>query len=282
MKFQLPQPSVGVGLRSKHFEYFLADIPQIFDGWLEVHPENYIHNFSNRRKLLKISEKYPISFHCVTLSLGSDLPPTEYLNELKMLHDEIKPFAISDHLSWTAFEQYSYNDLFPLPLTAEALSVVAQNLNTVQEVFGRTFLIENPSSYLSFDQSEYSEPDFLNSLAKETGCGILLDINNIYVQSVNHSFDAFEYIDALNLTAVKEVHLAGHTISDDKTFLIDTHNKPVPKPVWELFSYFCSKVGSESFCTLIEWDSDLPEIDILLSEVNTASQYIREALCEIA
>lgn len=282
MEFQLPQPSVGVGLRSKHFEYFLTDVPQTFDGWLEVHPENYLYNFQYRNKLLKLAETYPISFHCVTLSLGSELPPAKHIHELKLLHDEVRPFAISDHLSWSAFGKHTYNDLFPLPLTKEALGVVVENINTVQRVFGRRFLIENPSTYLAFEQSGYVEPEFLNALVNETGCGVLLDINNVYVQSVNHSFNAFEYIDALDLSSVKEVHLAGHTRSDDNNFLIDTHNKPVTNAVWELFRYFCRKVGSESFCTLIEWDSDLPEINVLLNEANTAAACVREVLLETA
>lgn len=278
MNFQVPRSSVGVGLRSKHFEYFLTDVPQTFNGWLEVHPENYLYNYPKRKKLLKVSETYPIAFHFVSLSLGSSLPTDAYLQDLKELMGAVDPFMLSDHLSWSALNGYTYNDLFPVPMTNETFKHMLVNVEKVQGIFGRQFLIENPSAYITFQNNDYTEPQFLNDLAKQSGCGLLLDVNNVYVQSVNHGWDAYGYIDELNLNCVQEVHLAGHVFSDDKTFLIDTHSKPVAKPVWDLFEYVCKKMHFQPFYTLIEWDNDLPAIDVLLQEARIAETYLAEIL----
>lgn len=274
--FQNPQPSVGIGLRSKYLEYFLVNVSQIPIGWLEVHPENYIYHYPNRQKLQKISERYPINFHCVSLSLGSaSLPSREHLEALKQLIDEINPFMISDHLSWNTLGGYGYNDLYPVSMTESSLNRMAMHITILQEFFQRPLLVENPSTYLSFKGNVYSESQFLSVLSKRTGCGILLDINNLYVQSINHGWNTTAYLNELNWDAVKEIHLAGHISALDGSFLIDTHNQPVCKQVWELYQDVI-RHHSKAY-TLIEWDEDLPEIDILLDQARQASSYMERA-----
>lgn len=274
--FQNPRPSVGIGLRSKYLEYFLVNIPQIPIGWLEVHPENYIHHYPNRKKLQKISEKFPISFHCVSLSLGSEeVPSLEHLDAIKQLMDEIQPFMVSDHLSWNTLHGYGYNDLYPMPMTEVSLHRMAMHINILQEFFQRQLLIENPSTYVSFKGNTYAEPEFLNALVKRTGCGILLDVNNLYVQSVNHGWDVQTYLKELDWGSVKEIHLAGHVKAMDGDFLIDTHSRPVCPSVWEV--YQTAIRNQPNAYTLIEWDDDLPEIDVLLDQAKQASVYMEQA-----
>jgi uncharacterized protein len=274
--FQNPRPSVGIGLRSKYLEYFLVNIPQIPIRWLEVHPENYIHHTPNRRKLQKISERFPISFHCISLSLGSaELPSPEHLDAIRRLMGEINPFMISDHMSWNTLNGYGYNDLYPLPLTESSLNRMAMHINILQEFFQRQLLIENPSTYVTFKDTTYSEPEFLNALTKATGCGILLDVNNLYVQSVNHGWDVQTYLNELEWDAVKEIHLAGHVKASDGDFLIDTHNQPVCPLVWEVYQGAIRR-QPEAY-TLIEWDEDLPEIDVLLDQARQASLYMEQS-----
>lgn len=275
--FQNPRSSVGIGLRSKYLEYFLVNIPQIPIGWLEVHPENYIHHIPNRKKLQKISERYPISFHCISLSLGAEeLPSREHLDAIKQLMDEVNPFMISDHVSWNTLNGYGYNDLYPLPMTESSLKRMAMHINILQEFFQRPLLVENPSTYLSFKSNTYTEPEFLNALTKTTGCGILLDVNNLYVQSVNHGWNANAYLNELNWDAVREIHLAGHVKASDGEFLIDTHNQPVCQAVWEVYQDAIRR--QPKAYTLIEWDDDLPEIDVLLDQAQQASLYM-ERVC---
>lgn len=275
---QHPQPSVGIGLRSKYFEYFLADIPQIPIGWLEVHPENYLYHYPNRKVLWKIAEKFPISFHCVSLSLGSsELPSKEHLENLKQLMNEVNPFMVSDHLSWNILDGFGYNDLYPLPLTHNSLNQITQNVNRMQNFFDRQLLIENPSTYLKFQTDEYSENEFLNLLVKSTGCGILLDVNNLYIQSVNHGWNILEYLNNLSWQAVKEVHLAGHIVSETGDFLVDTHNQPVCQDVWDVYRLAINK--KNDVLTLIEWDDNLPKIDELFVEAKRALLYSEQLEC---
>jgi uncharacterized protein len=270
--FQNPQPSVGIGLRSKYLDCFLTDIPQLPIRWLEVHPENYLHHFLNRKKLKAIAERFPISFHCISLSLGAmELPAIEHLAALKGLMDEVNPFLISDHLSWNTLDGYGYNDLYPIPLSTESLDHMRQRVLLMQEFFGRQILIENPSTYLAFQKEEYTEYEFLNKLSHLTGCGILLDVNNLYVQSVNHGWDTSEYFSGLNWLAVKEIHLAGHIRSKNGNFLIDTHNQPVCSAVWDL--YKAALQYQPNIFTLIEWDDDLPDIQVLFEHAQQAIGY---------
>lgn len=273
--FQNPLPSVGIGLRSKYLEYFLVDIPQIPLGWLEVHPENYIHHYPNRKKLQRISERYPISFHCVTLSLGSEtLPSKEHLDQLKQLISEINPILLSDHLSWNTFRGYGYNDLYPILMNDSSLKRISTHIQLIQDFFGRQLLIENPSTYVEFKDQGFSEAEFLNALCRNTGCGILLDINNLYLQSVNHGWEIDAYFNALDWSHVKEFHLAGHIQSPEGRFLIDTHNQPVCDAVWVLYQRAIRHQPNSK--TLIEWDEDLPDISLVLKEAEQAMK-IKEA-----
>jgi len=270
--FQNPLASVGVGLRSKYLEYFLADIPKLPIGWLEVHPENYLHHYPNRKKLQQISEKIPISFHCVSLSLGSlELPSYEHLNRIRQLMQEIQPFMISDHLSWNTLNGFGYNDLYPVPLTEESLKHIVTHVRIIQDFFERQILIENPSTYLMFEEDTLDEREFLNELSYATQCGILLDVNNLYVQSINHGWDTKSYLKGLNWAAVREIHLAGHIKSPEGDFLIDTHNQPICQEVWDLYDVAANQAPTA--LTLIEWDDDLPDIQVLFAQAQEAQAH---------
>jgi uncharacterized protein (UPF0276 family) len=243
----------------------------------QVHPENYIHHYPNRKKLQQISERYPISFHCVTLSLGAEeLPSKEHLDHLKKLMNEINPIMISDHLSWNTFRGYGYNDLYPVLMNDASLKRMSMHIQLIQEFFGRQLLIENPSTYVEFKHHTYSEPEFLNALCQKAGCGILLDVNNLYVQSVNHGWDIDMYFNTLDWANVQEFHLAGHIQSPEGCFLIDTHNQPVCKDVWGMYQEAIARQPRAK--TLIEWDEDLPDIQVLFQQAEQAIK-IREAAC---
>jgi uncharacterized protein (UPF0276 family) len=274
--FQNPQPSIGIGLRSKYLNYFLADVSPSPIRWLEVHPENYLYHYPNRKKLTTIADKFPISFHCVSLSLGSPaLPPKEHLEKVKQLINEINPFILSDHLSWNTLDGYSYNDLYPIPLTQESLNHMIQQTQYIQEYFNRQLFLENPSTYLTFQNDTYTEYEFLNELTNATGCGILLDLNNLYVQAENHGWDIYAYLSNLNWEPVKEIHLAGHIQAYSEDFLIDTHNRSVCQEVWDLY-----KIALQykfDIYTLIEWDDDLPDIQILIDHAQQAAD-IKETI----
>jgi uncharacterized protein (UPF0276 family) len=190
----------------------------------------------------------------------------DYLVRLRALVDEVEPLFVSDHLSWSRVPGFNSHDLLPLPYTAEALAVVCANLGRAQDALGRTMLIENPSSYLAFAQSEMTEWEFLEAISDRTGCGLLLDVNNIYVSAVNHGFDPVAYVAGLPLDRVRQIHLAGH--SQGETLLIDTHDKPVPPPVWALFAHVMDRVGPVA--AMIERDDDIPPLGDLLEELEMA------------
>lgn len=268
-----PQKETGIGLRSAHYQDILAQKPAT--GWLEVHPENYFGGGAHRYYLLQARELYPLSLHAVGLSMGSDQPVCQHhMAQIKELIDIYEPFQVSDHASWSKSGNAHLNDLLPLPYTYEALNRLTENIDRVQNYFDRRILIENPSSYISYKIDEMTEYDFMNTLSEKAGCGILLDINNIYVQSVNHDFDAYEYINHIKADKVGELHLAGHTkrIFGLEHLLIDTHNTPVCSEVWALYTYAIRKLGA--IPTLIEWDTDLPELDVLIEEANKAQDII--------
>ncbi|WP_428454676.1 DUF692 domain-containing protein [Photobacterium kasasachensis] len=267
---------VGVGLRSPHITQVLEEKPNI--GWLEVHSENYFTTTSTaRQQLRQIAEHYPISCHGIGLSLGSADPlDRQHLSQLKQLVDEIDPIAVSDHLSWSSVNGQFFNDLLPLPYTEEALEHFCQKVEQVQEYLGRQMLIENPSSYLSFASSAIPEWEFLHQVQQRTGCGLLLDLNNIYVSAFNHGFDCDQYIAALDASAVKEIHLAGFTVKqfEDGEIWIDTHSKPVSEPVWQLYRRWVQQHGRTP--TLIEWDLDIPPLSVLLGEADKARNIITQ------
>lgn len=275
-----PDKMVGVGLRSPHIHHFLSERPDI--GWLEIHSENFFTPHSPARQQLRdIANHYPISCHGIGMSLGSaDTLDKQHLSQLKQLVDDIDPIAVSDHLSWSSVNGQYFNDLLPLPYTEEALAHFCHKVDRVQEVLGRQLLVENPSSYLSFNHSTIPEWEFLRAVQQRTGCGLLLDLNNIYVSSFNHRFDCQTYLDAIDPQTVKEIHLAGFTVKqfEQGEIWVDTHSRPVSEPVWQLYrqwvrGHFSALAGVP---TLIEWDLDIPDLDVLLGEADKAQQIIAE------
>lgn len=266
---------IGVGLRHPHHTFFAQNRPSL--GWLEIHSENYFRLHSPEFQLLtELRQDYAISCHGVGLSLGSADPlDPAHLKRLKALVDAIDPIFVSDHLSWSTIDGTYFNDLLPLPYTEEALSNFCQHVDQVQNALGREFLVENPSSYLRFPHSEISEWEFLAEVQRRTGCGLLLDLNNVYVSAFNHGYDCHEYLRALPADAVKEIHLAGFTVKplEHDEIWIDTHSKPVTDDVWALYAQWTEQHGFRH--TLIEWDSDIPEPLVLLAEAEKVESIMR-------
>jgi len=265
---------VGVGLRSPHINYFLEQPPQV--SWLEVHSENYFSPHSvARNQLRSIRKNHQISCHGIGLSLGSVQGiNTTHLQQLKELIDEVQPLFVSDHLSWSESGGHYFNDLLPLPYTEEALEVFCRNVLTVQDAIKRPILIENPSSYLQFNHSTITEWEFLVQVQQRTECRLLLDLNNVHVSAFNHGFSSQTYIDSIPAHAVDEIHLAGFSINTlaEGEIWIDTHSKPVSAEVWQRYQLWCEKHGSRR--TLIEWDLDIPDVEVLLAEANKASEML--------
>jgi len=256
----------GLGLRKPHYADFLeTDVPVDF---VEVISENFMVAGGRPRHILrKVRERHPVALHGVSLSVGSAHGiDADYLVRLHALVDEVEPLFVSDHLSWSRVPGFNSHDLLPLPYTAEAFDVVCANLGRAQDALGRTLLIENPSSYLAFAQSEMTEWEFLKAVSDRTGCGLLLDVNNIHVSAVNHGFDPVAYVAGLPLDRVRQIHLAGH--SRGETLLIDTHDRPVPPPVWALFAHVMDRVGPVA--VMIERDDDIPPLGDLLEELDVA------------
>ena len=263
----------GIGLRAPHVGELLATRPAV--PWLEVHPENYMSGGPAFASLEAVRREYPVSLHGVGLSLGTagDID-ARHLRRLQSLVDRLEPCLVSEHLSWSTAGGAYLNHLLPLPYTEETLSVVADHIDEVQNALGRHILIENPSSYLRFRHSSMAEPHFLAELARRTGCRLLCDINNIYVSAWNVGLDAGSYLDALPVRAIGEIHLAGHAANDadGRTILIDDHGSPVTAPVWKLYQRALERFGSVP--TLIEWDTDLPELSVLLGEASVADRLL--------
>lgn len=270
MRASHPISGVGIGLRHKHFQDILHQKPPV--PWLEVHSENFFKPGNNACAWLEtIRHDYPLSAHCVGLSLGSAQPVNQHhLNSLKLFIKRYQPALVSDHVSWSAVDNTYINDLLPLPYTEEALAALCRNIERVQEALRRPILIENPSSYLTFAESSIPEWEFFVSAAQRTGCLLLLDINNIYVSAHNHGFDAMRYLDAIPPELVKEIHLAGYTETKEEgqTVLIDTHGAPVYPQVWKLFENVSPRFAHAP--ALIEWDTDIPELPVLLNEAKKA------------
>lgn len=269
-RFNYPNLGFGVGLRHQHFRYVLDNWPRV--DWFEVISENFIDSRGWPRHVLeRVAERYPVVLHGVSMSIGSADPiDFEYLARLKHLAQEIGARWVSDHLCWTGILGRNTHDLLPLPLNEETLRHVVRRLRTVQDFLERPLILENPSSYLSFACDTMREWEFLNALAEEADCGLLLDVNNVYVSSVNHGFDAVEYIESLSHERVVQIHVAGHTHCG--THIMDTHDRPVLRGVWELYRLACRRTGGVS--TLLEWDSSLPEFPVLHAEVLKAKDYL--------
>lgn len=269
-----PKTNVGIGLRPEHYQVIEQTKPAI--DFLEVHSENYFDpNSLNYYYLQQISQHYPLSFHGIGLSLGSDEAVSiQHLKHLKKLIKEFSPSLVSDHLSWSSLQGSYFNDLLPVPYTKETLLRFVENINQVQDYLQTQIIIENPSSYLEYKQTDFHEAEFLNQISEKTGCGLLLDINNIYVSAVNNNFSAQQYLDMINFDKVQEIHLAGHTRKEFENgdILIDTHSKPINQPVWQLYKNNIDKINDA--ITLIEWDADLPDISVLLSERDKAKHIL--------
>lgn len=269
-------PLIGIGLRTPHYDEIRQTLPAV--GWLEVHSENYFERHSHGFQVLaELARHYPISLHGVGMSLGSaDELNLTHLDQLSALSAVIKPVRISEHLSWGSIGGRYFNDLLPVPYTREALTRMSDKIAQVQDVLGSRLLIENPSSYLQL-AGEMNEWEFLAELQRRSDCAILLDLNNLYVSGFNHDFDCDDYLAAINLDTVGEIHLAGFT---DKTLpeghlYIDTHSAPVAEPVWELYRQICRQ---RAIPTLIEWDLDIPPLAVLLAEAERASAILDTAV----
>jgi len=261
-----PQLGFGAGLRAEHYEDILAGAAGA--DWFEAISENYMDTRGRPVAVLEaVRRDYPIALHGVSLSIGSTDPlDFDYLTELKKLIDRIDPAIVSDHLCWSGHAGNPLFDLLPLPFTEECLDHLAQRVTAVQEFLGRRILLENPSTYFGFAHSTIPEAEFLAALAERSDCGVLLDVNNVYVSSVNLDFDPYSYLDAIPADRVGQIHLAGFT--DMGTHLFDTHSRPVSAQVWQLYAYTIETLGS--FSTMVEWDDDIPEWERLVGEIDHA------------
>jgi len=264
----------GIGLRAPHYRAMLERRPPI--GWLEVHSENYFGAGGLPWYCLeRLRESYPVSLHGVGLSLGSTDPLAPWhLARLRRLIERIGPALVSEHLSWGSIDGRHLHDLLPLPYTGTTLRHLCDRIDQVQTYLGRRILIENVSSYLEYRESTLPEWEFVVAVAQRSGCGLLLDVNNVYVNARNHGFDPYGYVQAIPGELVEEVHLAGFTLNRfaDGELLVDTHNQRVAGPVWALYRALIDRIGRRP--TLIEWDSDLPELEVLLDEAGKADELL--------
>ncbi|WP_323892425.1 MNIO family bufferin maturase [Aeromonas veronii] len=269
-------PLIGIGLRPPHYDEIRQTLPAV--GWLEVHSENYFERHSlGFQVLAELARHYPISLHGVGMSLGSaDGLDLAHLSQIYSLSAAIKPVRISEHLSWGSIGGRYFNDLLPVPYTQAALANMSDKIVQVQEALGCRLLIENPSSYLQF-AGEMNEWEFLAELQRRSDCAILLDLNNLYVSAFNHGFACDDYLAAINLDTVGEIHLAGFTdkVLPEGHLFIDTHSAPVAEPVWEIYRQICRQ---RTIPTLIEWDLDIPPLAVLLAEAERASAILDAAI----
>lgn len=275
MREHFPNLGFGLGLRPKHYPHIFEHSPAV--DWFEIISENFMDTGGRpRRNLDRIRADYPIVMHGVALSIGTVDPlNSTYLRQLKQLMDDIEPAWVSDHLCWTGVAHKTLHDLLPVPYTEEALRHIVQRILAVQDYLGRPIALENPSTYLEFSGSTIAEAQFIAEMAQRSGCQLLLDVNNVYVTCFNHRLDAKAYIDALPLNRVVQVHLAGHC--HNGTHIIDTHDNFVVDEVWDLYRYATAKAG-RTFNTMIEWDDDIPEFEVLYGEMSKAKRIAAELL----
>ena len=274
MRANLPSLGFGLGLRTEHYHAILESKPKV--DWFEALSENYMIPGGKPLKFLdRIREHYPVAMHGVSLSIGSTTPfDSEYLRDLKKLADRIEPAWISDHLCWTGVHGQNIHDLLPLPYTEETVKHVAERVKIVQDYLGRQILLENVSSYASYVDSSMTEWEFISQISEQADCLLLLDVNNIYVSSFNHQFDAKAFIDGVPKNRIQQIHLAGHQNNGD--YIIDTHDAPVIDPVWDLYSYAIAQFGQVS--TMIERDDHIPELEVLVEELQIARNLSSQAL----
>ncbi|NIZ60057.1 hypothetical protein DL239_03595 [Sedimentitalea sp. CY04] len=268
--------AAGVGYKPQHFTQLL-DAPGNV-RWLEIHAENYMGDGGRpHAQLRRLSEQFAMSVHGVGLSIGGEAPlDTDHLARLKHLIDWLNPASFSEHLAWSTHDSHFYNDLLALPYTNTTLARICDHIDQVQTVIGRQMLLENPSNYLAFDESTWAEPEFLTEISQRTGCGLLLDINNVFVSATNLDFSPQGYIDAFALDKVGEIHLGGHDVDEDDhgdTLLIDSHGSEVVDPVWDLLDYTLERSGPLPI--LIEWDNDVPDWPLLAAEAERAASTLQ-------
>ena len=266
----LPNLGLGLGLRNQHFDHILNTSPEV--DWFEVISENFMDSFGRPRQILQqIAERYPVVMHGVSMSIGSTDPLNfHYLKSLKTLADEVQPAWVSDHLCWTGVLTTNSHDLLPLPLNEESLQHVCGRIKQVQEYLERPLIIENPSTYASFKNSDIPEWEFLRLMTEETGCGLLLDVNNVYVSSFNNDFNPVEYIQGIPHDKVVQMHLAGH--QNMGNYIIDTHDREVTNPVWKLFQ-MTYQLASEA-AILLEWDGNIPPFEVYHDELLKAKKFM--------
>ncbi|MDR6641624.1 uncharacterized protein (UPF0276 family) [Luteibacter sp. 1214] len=269
-------PTAGIGFKPQHADdVFACASPAL---WLEIHPENYAVDGGPRLALLDaLASRFPLSLHGVSLSLAGETPPDPvWLRRLRTLIERTQPVLVSEHLAWSSWDGNYLPDLLPFPRTHEALSIIVEHVDRTQTALGRRISLENPSHYLPIDGHEWSETAFLSELARRTGCGLLLDINNVHVSARNLAADAHDYIDAFPLSLVTEIHLAGHAFDEGlEGLLIDSHDAPVATEVWDLYSYTLQKTGPVP--TLIERDGNVPSFPTLLAERDIAQAILANA-----
>jgi len=275
---KISKRSVGIGLRAPHYQDVLDLRPDV--DFLEIHSENYFNpDGQNRFYLEKIAQHYAMSFHGIGLSLGSsEAISKSHLDKLKELVDLFQPALVSDHLSWSSLHGNFFNDLLPIPYTHEALQNFVANVNQVQDHLQRQILIENPSSYLEYKNIDMGEPEFINEIISQTGCGLLLDLNNIYVSASNHKYSVETYLGIINDQAVQEIHLAGFTkkIVNNDSILIDSHSTYVSEDVWDIYRKYINNSKTNA-ATLIEWDLDIPPLGELVAEQSKARKIRQQA-----
>ena len=266
----------GVGLKAEHYRVVVETRPDV--GFFEIHAENYMGaGGPPHRYLSAVREHYPLSLHGVGLSIGADRPlDRKHSRRLKDLIERYEPALFSEHLAWSSHDAGFLNDLLPVPYTTEALARVADHIDEIQDALAQQMLLENPSTYLTFAESAYSEADFIAEVVRRTGCGLLLDVNNVHVASTNQQWDPFAYIDGYPLNHVREIHLAGHARDvdeSDRPLLIDSHDRSVDDLVWRLYAHAVQRIGPVP--TLIEWDADVPDWPTLHAEAERAEAMLR-------
>jgi len=262
-----PREAFGLGMRIPHYQSYIDGSADV--DFAEVISENFMVDGGRPLAVLdQVRANYPIALHGVSMSIGSaDGIQPDYLKRLRALADRIEPMWVSDHLAWTGIDGVNSHDLLPIPYSQEALDVATRNVRQAQDALGRAMLIENPSSYVTFEDSVMSEWEFLAELSRRTGCYLLLDVNNIYVSASNHGFDAIAFLDGIPADRVRQIHLAGHSDGRDG-LLIDTHDHPVPDGVWSLYAAALERLGPVA--TMIERDDDIPELPVLIAELDYA------------
>jgi uncharacterized protein (UPF0276 family) len=270
-------PRAGVGLKPQHYRDILDGAPDI--GWFEIHAENYMgEGGPPHAYLTAVRERYPVSLHGVGLSIGGAGPLDKaHLDRLRALADRYQPALFSEHLAWSSHDTVYLNDLLPLPYTEETLERVCTHIDEVQDALRRQMLLENPSTYVAFVESTMSEVEFLREVVQRTACGLLLDVNNVFVQATNHGFEPRAYLDSFPAEHVGEIHLGGHAEDQDddgSALLIDDHGRAVADPVWGLYAHALARTGPTP--TLIEWDNDVPSWPTLLAEAARADAVIAD------